>query len=297
VAGIYQDMIHTDSAYADSLSRAGLDTVQGVLDCVGDRLTAWSRTTDTVQVYLEGDASVFVKRYHYPRWKSRLKGMFRGTFFGLSRVRAEFRALQSMRRLGIQAVRPVAYGERRSLHFLHSCFLITEAVPGSASLATYAQQHSGENHSPASFRLRRNIVTELARQVRHMHEQRFVHGDLFWRNVLIRVLGAESCEFYFLDASLGRRVWRKGRERGPVVNDVAELTAIAPVFCSRTDMARFVKTYLDQGRLDADAEAWMARVAERSMAYRKHEAQRLRYNEVFTLYVRELERLAQTNGR
>ena len=119
--GIYQDTVFIEPAYAESLSRAGLDTVQGVLDCVGDRLTAWSRTTDTVQVHLSGGGSVYVKRYHYARWKNRLKGMFRGTFFGSSRVRAEFRALQTMRRLGIQGVRPVAYGERRSLHYLHSC--------------------------------------------------------------------------------------------------------------------------------------------------------------------------------
>ncbi len=294
--GVYQDYTYIDPAYAEALSRAGLHTVQRVLDCVGDRLAAWSRTTDTIQVGLEGGASVFVKRYHYARWKSRLKGMFRGTFFGASRVRAEFRALQTMRKLGIQAVRPVAYGERRSLHFLHSCYLITEAVPGSTSLATYAQQRAGLNHSPASFRLRRQILMVLARQIRQMHEQGFVHGDLFWRNVLIRVLGEENCEFYFLDAGLGHRLWRKDRDRRDIVNDIAELTAVAPAFCSRTDLIRFAKTYLDQPRLDADALAWMTRVADRSMSFRKHEALRLRLNEVFNLHVRDVERLAGENG-
>lgn len=294
--GIYRDTITIDPAYAEALSKAGLDTVQRVLDCPGDRLAAWSRTTDSVQVLLEDGACVFIKRYHYPRWKSRLKGMLRGTFFGMSRVRAEFRALQAMRKLGIQAVRPVAYGERRALHFVHSCFLVTEAVPNSVSLATYAQQYLGDNHSPACFRKRRRVLTGLARQVRHMHEKGFVHGDLFWRNVLIRVLGEENCEFYFLDASLGHRIWRKDRGRPGIVDDLAGLMAIAPVFCSRTDMARFAKTYLDVNRLDADAAAWMMRIANRSMAFRKHEALRLRLNDVFNLHVRDLEALNQTGA-
>ena len=57
--------------------------------------------------------AVFVKRYHYPRWSHRIQGMFRGTFFQASRARSEYRAMKVMRDLGIQAVRPVAYGERR----------------------------------------------------------------------------------------------------------------------------------------------------------------------------------------
>jgi len=37
-------------------------------------------------------------------------------------------------------------------------------------------------------------------------------------------------------------------------------------------------------------------VADRSMAFRRHEALRLRLNEVFNLHVRDVERLAGENG-
>jgi tRNA A-37 threonylcarbamoyl transferase component Bud32 len=294
---VYQDTLYIDPAYADVLTRAELDTVQRVIECEGDRLAAWSRTTDSIQVFLDSGACVFVKRYHYHRWKNRLKGMLRGTLFGLSRVRAEFRALEAMRSLGIQAVRPVAYGERRSLHFVHSCFLITEAVPGSISLATYAQQFARENLDPRSFRMRKRILTGLAQQVRHMHERGFVHGDLFWRNILIRIFDEETCEFYFLDACLGHKIWRKGRDRRDIVNDLAGLTAIAPAFCTRTDMMRFAKVYLGRKRLEKSDADWMNRVANRSMAYRKHEALRLRLNEVFNLHVRDIETVEQASAQ
>ncbi len=287
----HRDFMYVEPAYAEALSQAGLNTVEAVLNCTGDRLSAWSRTTDTIQIQLTPGLRVFVKRYHYPRWQNRIKAMFRGTFFGLSRVRAEFHSLSTMRGLGIHAVRPIAYGERRSLHFLHDCFLITEAVPGAVSLVTYAQQHVGNNHSPAAFRRRREMVNMLARQVRHMHDQGIVHGELFWRNVLVRILGEGGCEFYFVDAVFGRRIWRKSRRRRRIMEDLAELTAIAPTFCSRADMARFARTYLLKERFDGTERSWMAGVIGRSKAFRKHEMRRLQLNELFSRHICDVERL------
>ena len=43
----YRDRLHMDPPYANVLRDAGLDTVSRVLGCTGDRLAAWSRTTDT----------------------------------------------------------------------------------------------------------------------------------------------------------------------------------------------------------------------------------------------------------
>ncbi len=124
------DHMTIDRPFREQLSRAGLDNVSVVLACVGHRLAAWSRTSDTIVHDLpNSDCTLFIKRYHYPQWRRRIRGMFRGTFLKTSRARSEYRALRLMRQLGIQGVRPIAYGERRFLHFLKSCFLITEAVP------------------------------------------------------------------------------------------------------------------------------------------------------------------------
>lgn len=286
--------MHIDPAYAGTLARAHLDNVQDVLDCIGDRLAAWSRTTDTIEVELDAGRSVFVKRFLYPRWKNRVKGMFRGTFFGVSRARAEFRALKTMRSLGIQAVRPVAFGERRCLHFVRNCFLITEAVPGAMSLATFARKHALENHTPDSYRLRRQALGVLARQVRHMHQKKFVHGALFWRNILIRVLGKEDFEYYFIDAGLGHRILRKRRESREIMKDLAELMAVAPVFCSRADMTRFIKVYLDKKTLSDDDRAWMDRILRRARASYNREVLRLQIEAMFTRHLDDVERLATT---
>ena len=53
---------------------------------------------------------------------------------GKSRARFEYDVLAEMRRRGISAVRPIAFGERRSGGFLKACFLMTEGVTGAPSL-------------------------------------------------------------------------------------------------------------------------------------------------------------------
>ncbi len=276
------DHQRVDPVFREPLHAAGLDTVKGVLACVGDRLAAWSRTSDTILVNPENSPSSFyVKRYHYPRWWQRIRGMFRGMFFGTSRARSEFRALRLMRQLGIQAVRPVSYGERRIGHFVRSCFLITEAVPDAMPLSAFIKTFGHRRESGHAVRVRRDILSSLSRQVRHMHEAGFVHRDLFWRNVLIRILPDHEFEFYFIDASIGKRIRLPQRRQDNIVRDIAAMGVLAPSFCSKADQMRFLLEYLDTKRLSDEDRRWLRRVQARSDLMRDAELQRLNRGTVF----------------
>lgn len=271
-----RDCMVVDPPFAPRLAQSRLDSVARVLACRGDRLAAWSRTSDAVRVDLPDERhALYVKRYHYPRWKQRLKGMFRGLFFGASRARTEYRNLQRMRQMGILAVRPVAWGERRVAHFLRSSFLITEAVPDAISLAAFVQTFARHANDRAGVRVRHELLRGLAKEIRRMHDAGFVHRDLFWRNVLVRMLGPERFEFCFLDASVGRHIrvarWRQEK----IVQDLAALSVLAPDFCSRADQLRFIREYLgDDSRGDADRD-WLLQVQRHWSAYR--DAERLRF--------------------
>ena len=277
-----RDFIWIDPPFREQLQRAGLDNVKSVLACLGDRLAAWSKTSDTIWCDLpSGSSSVYVKRYHYPRWSHRLRGTFRGTFFSTSRARSECHALGLMRGLGIQAVRPIAFGERRVAHFVRSCFLITEAVPDAIALSSFIKTFGDRRDSVQALRGRREILTSLARQVRHMHDAGFVHRDLFWRNVLIRLLPDNRFEFYFLDASVGKRIRMSQRRQDSIVWDIAAMGALAPDMCSRADQMRFLLTYLDTPRLSEQDREWLRRVQARSGLFRASERQRLQRGYVF----------------
>ncbi len=279
---IVWDRMVIEKPYVGPLKRAGLDRVASVLYCDGDGLAAWSRTTDVIRCDLPAEElSIYVKRYHYPRWAHRIRGMFRGTLLRRSRARSEYRALQQMRRLGIQAVRPVAYGERREAGFVRTCFLITESVPDSMPLSAFIQRFAEQRGSRRSVQIRREILTSLARQVRHMHDAGFVHRDLFWRNVLIRCLPGDRFEFYFLDASVGRWIRMRRRREESIVGDLAAMGAAAPHFCSKADQLRFLLEYLGVRSLDPENRAWLRRVQTQSDLLRPSELERLRRGRVF----------------
>jgi hypothetical protein len=271
------DHMVSDKPYRRRLADAGLATVKQVLVCQGDRVAAWSRTSDTVEVQGDSaDTSLYVKRFHYPTWRHRLRWMFAGAFFGPSRARQEYAALGRLRRAGIQAVRPVAYGERRVLHFVRSCLLITEAVPDAISLATFIRRHAPAAGS-WDVRRRREIIASLAEHVRRMHDAGFVHGRLFWRNVLVRPVASGPWEFYVLDtAPMRRHLFRRGLHRKTAaMQDIASLMAAAPGILTGTEMLRFARCYLQVHRLQGADRQWALQVGHMAASMTKHEKYRL----------------------
>jgi hypothetical protein len=205
---LYRDKIHLEPACCSVLQRAGLDSVQGMLHCLGDAVVAWSRSSDTVLVRVpDPPHSVYIKRYHYPTWRQRLRGSLRGTWLRASRAKAEYLTLQVMRCAHIRTVQPVAWGERRIFGFLCACFLVTEAVPGAMSLLQFVQQACADEPAWCGHARRRELLASLARQVRTMHRAGFVHGAMFWRNVLLGPGADGTHQFFFLDSVRSRRMW------------------------------------------------------------------------------------------
>ncbi len=279
---LFSDRLTIDLPFRAQLRRAKLDKVSAVLACTGDRLAAWSRSSDTIWCRMpKGSSSVYIKRYHFPRWRQRFRGFFRGTFFKASRARNEYRTLLLMRQLGIHAVRPIAFGERRVAHFLRSCFLITEAVPDAMSLSSFIRAFSHRCHGPKAIRVRREILTSLARQIRRMHESGFVHRDLFWRNVLIRSLPDGLFEFHFLDASVGKRIRMQQWRQDSIVRDIAAMGVLAPEFCTKAEQLRFLQAYLETDRLRTEDRRWLREVQRHSTSLRESELRRLARGSVF----------------
>ncbi len=285
--GTYHDAMHVDPRFEAVLADAGLDTVSDVLRCSGDRLAAWSRTTDTINVGCSTDENgrwrgeLFVKRYYYPGWKRRIKAMLRGTFLGRSRARAEYESLTLLRSRGVPTVRPVAYGERRTWHFLQGCFLITEGVAGATSLIDFVL-HQAPHLSP---RQRRSTLVSLAERVRRMHETGLVHGQLFWRNILIRPTESNDYEFFFLDAGVAGRSGLGGVRSAAAVRDISQLATIAERFCSQTELWRFARAYLGAGWSRAELRRWANQVVGRARRYAWHEAYRLKVERLFKRHV------------
>lgn len=285
---IFTDQMVIDPAYRETLQGLGLIRVPDVLERVEGRVVAWSRTTDTLYVPgCNGGIGVYVKRYFYPRWANRLRGAVRGTFFGTHRGEAEWRLLNSMRNLGIPAVRPVAHGARRAAHFVTACFLITEEVPGARNLTAFAQDVAA-GRTKLTHEQRVRMISALARQIAEVHAACFEHGQLFWRNFLVRLGPTGDPEFFFLDVRPRRgRRWL-GRRARWWLDELAHVTASAMSFTTRAERLRFLREYFGAKRLTPEIR-WYARLIDRlASRWEQHERQRIKMNNLFEEWNRQL---------
>lgn len=288
---LHTDHIRIDPAYRELLRGVDLHRVASVLELTAGRVSAWSRSTDTLRVpCADPDRPAFyLKRYYYSAWSKRMRGTFRGTFFGSHRGRAEFRLLSDMRSLGLPAVRPVAYGSRRGGHFIEACFLITEEAPGARNLTTFAcDVEAGRVRLTAGQR--DLIVRRLARQIAEMHAACFSHGQLFWRNVLIRFNPIGEPEFFFLDAR-PRRGGRKLSSAGRWwVRELAHSLASALPFTTQSERLRFLHEYYGARQLTPDIKSQIREIDRMARRWKDHERQRIKMNDLFEEWNRQLER-------
>lgn len=286
---LQSDHIRVDPAYLDELRACGLDRVENVLARDAGRVAAWSRTTDTLRVAgAEDRPGFYVKRYYYTSWSKRVRGTFRGTFFGLHRGQAEFRLLNEMRLLGLPAVRPVAYGSRRAGHFVRACFLITEEVPDARNLTTFARDVA-TGRQTLRHGQRMLITQRFAHQVAELHAAGFAHGQLFWRNVLLRFGPTGEPEFFFLDVRPRRGGRRLGRPRRWWVHELAHLAASGLPFTTRSERMRFLVEYFGARRLPPDIKRHIREIDRLAQRWRQHERQRIKMNDLFDEWNRQLE--------
>lgn len=282
------DFICVDPAYRDALHAVGLTSVASVLSRLDGDVAAWSRSTDTLHVPgPAGAPGFYLKRYYYATWRKRFRTMLRGTFLGVHRGQAEYAALQAMRNLGINAARPVAYGARRLCRFVTACFLITEEVPGSVNLTTFASDVQA-GRRPLARAERLAMVTRLARQVAEMHAAGFSHGQLFWRNILVRRGLDDQPEFFFLDAQPPPSWRRLGPAAAWWHRELANLVVSALPFTTRTERLRFLRQYLG-GRLTPEVRAHIRAIEACSRRWERHEAQRIKMNDLFERWRHQLE--------
>jgi len=281
------EQMRIDPAYRERLRACGLDTVDRVLARVDGRIAAWSRTTDTLFVPGHGgEPGFYVKRHFFPTWRSRLRGMLRGTFFRMHRGQAEYLALRGLLAAGVPTVRPVAYGSRRRLHFVQACFLITEEVPEARNLTTFAQDVAAGRRALAPG-ARHTLVRALAAELGRMHGCGLSHGNLFWRNVLVRAGPDGQPEFFFLDVK-PLELWTRMCGTPWWVRELAQTLVSALPFTTRTDRLRFYRQYFGGERLTPPRRAYLAAITRCAAQWQRHEERRIRMNRLFDEWNRQL---------
>jgi tRNA A-37 threonylcarbamoyl transferase component Bud32 len=229
----------------ESLLRANdLATLAGVYKLAGGEIVTRTRTTEVRRIELRDGLAVrtlFIKQYWANRFGQLWSGALRGTFLGRSKARREFENLARLREWGLDAPAPVAFGEDRRCRWLTRSFLISEGVMEPQPLDVFIRDVLPMLPAPEQQRTHRELIERLADYVRRLHARRFVHHDLFWRNIILN--GQRLDHFHLIDAHKGG-VWPPWAGLRPRAKDLATLDAAAPAFFRRSERLRFLLRYL-----------------------------------------------------
>ena len=221
-----------ESAYRELAEDFG--SLEAVFALKGERLTR-DPLSEVIRVERNG-VNYYVKRY-----VGAGKGLRR--YLGKPRVKAEWQNLKRFAKWGIPTAEVVAWGlERRGAAYDRGA-MITRELPNTEDLSALAERHDPKLKNRAWVDI---ISRQLAGYTRTMHDNRFTHNDLKWRNLLID----DQARLFLIDCPNGdfwRGFWLKYR----ITKDLACLDKVAKYQLSATQRLRFYLQYRQRDRLNA----------------------------------------------
>lgn len=165
-------------------------------------------------------------------------------WLGRSRLRGEWENLLLFEKWGIPSAPLVAYGEKKSGPFFKRGAIITASLPATDDLEELAKKNDPRLKNPEWIG---TLSKQLATATRLMHQKKFAHGDLKWRNLL--VTRTDPPQLYLIDCPAGR-FWPWPFLQYRKNKDIACLDKVAKNVLSRTRRLRFFLDYLGKDRLD-----------------------------------------------
>ena len=190
--------------------------------------------TATVGSLMTGGQKIFVKRYHYQGVAYAIKDWFRS-----SRAKRGWKAGNNCHMRGLDVALPLVYLERRHWRVLRESYVVTAALEGEELSLLLARRGR-------DVLFKRELLGQLARQLRRMHCRGITYRDLKGENIIVKERHQGRYEFSIVDfdgMASGPTTWRARAKNIARLLRAAE--AHSRITC--TDRWRFVKVYLGAG--------------------------------------------------
>lgn len=225
------------------LASAGLRDYADFVNCAAGDIVAQGSDSTMRRISIRhagGEHSYFLKVYRFTGRRKRwaLQG---------DKVSAEVRNARTLASLGINVPEIICHGSRAGLFRIRDSFLVTRAIPWAmpldAFVDTLVQSRNGAQ--------RHLLLHASAAMIRRMHDARFFHIDLQWRNILVAPAPDGPPTLYLIDSTRGGlRPPGICAEHGRL-RDLSSLAKDAQPRLSRTEMIRWLRVYLGVPRLTA----------------------------------------------
>jgi serine/threonine protein kinase len=197
-----------------------------------------------------------------------------GTLKDLFRDSRAVRALkqgEALSQLGLHVPAAVAAGEERSFRWLRRAFLLALSVEG-MPLPLFLRSQASLPTALGGLKRKRGCLRQLAVEVRRLHQQGFVHGDLVPSNILVRLESGDAT-FFYIDHDRTRRyppwfphrLWRR---------NLVQLNRFVLPGISLQDRMRFLRSYVG-GRPWSRSDRRLIRWLEAKTRQRRQECDRI----------------------
>ncbi len=163
-------------------------------------------------------------------------------FIGKSRFQGEWKNLLFFQKLGIPTPEIIAFGQQSSFKIFKKGAVVLKEVENSMDLATIAK------NNPELLKQKKwieQIGVLYAEYARRLHENKFVHIDLKWRNILVTM--DKKPKVFFIDFPSGSKKFGPLLNYG-IIKDLACLDKIARFHLSKTTRLKFYLAYKNKDK-------------------------------------------------
>lgn len=264
-----------DQEYLPHLRSAGLANFESVMKSHSGRLLRTLSDRENWRLELDrggnGRLGMYLKKHRIRSWGHWLRAKL-GAGPGVTPGRVEALNVERLGRLGIAAMRLVAYGEWLRRDGVAESFVMTEELAGYVQLDHFLRQRFEPVQRQTALarnpRLDR-LIAAVAAVAGHFHREGFNHRDLYCCHFFIREASRGRFLVNLIDLQrVERRRWLRRRW---IVKDLAQLAYSAPrERVTRTHRLAFVKQYLGVSKLRPEDKRLVRQVLakQRSMERR-----------------------------
>ncbi len=201
----------------------------------------------------------FIKKHFGVTVKEYLKNMSHARM-PIVGAKTEWCAIQALNKLGVATTPLVGYGKLGLFPFTQRSFLLTKALLDTQSLEDFCRSWQV---SPPPFKLKKELIAEIARIARRLHQNNYYHRDFYLCHFLLQCdhegipSNVEHPTLYLID--LHRMRHAKILNKRWQVKDLASLLFSAlDVGITQRDVLRFLRIYTDQPlrNLKNDKSLW-----------------------------------------
>lgn len=218
----------TDLYVDDEKLKKLFGSIDDVFKLEGEQITH-SPISELIKIEV-GSKSYYVKRYMQA-------GKYLRKFLGRSRLQAEWENLFFFQSLGIPTAKVVAYGQQYQWGIFNKGALITEGMENVYDLEFLSFENSSYLKNPIWLS---ELIKNIADYTRRLHDHKFVHNDLKWRNILVRK--SDKMSIFFIDCPAGERKSGFLLNRGKI-KDLACLDKVAKYQLNRKQRLKFYMSY------------------------------------------------------